>query len=120
MSRPRVIVATATGQHPEMTVKVVVTTLPSDVTVDINQFVKATAEDAFMHVWDTVPALTEVYEEVDCQAYICHGPGHQSKTRCTTRRPHAVHYTEIDGDYATWVGDEAMTGFFDDPPKVDE
>lgn len=57
-----------------------------------------------------------------CEAVLFHGPGHQSKTRCRIEGPHEVHETIYGSDrtQATWQGDEAMTGFFDEPPEVED
>lgn len=112
----RVIHAKATGEDPEVTLEVTVKGLAQS-RVNCQQLVKACAEDAFMDVWDTVPATTEVYEEVDCPAVLRHGPGHQSTTRCTTKRPHQVHYAEVNGEIATWIGEEATSGYFDELPE---
>lgn len=54
-----------------------------------------------------------------CKAIIYHGPGHQSRTRCYLTGPHEVHEAEY-GCYcqlARWRGDEAFTGYFDEPPQ---
>lgn len=57
-----------------------------------------------------------------CSAVLFHGPGHQSQTRCNVKGPHITHaavYGRWD-QYATWHGDKAFTGVFDDPVCVDE
>ena len=57
-----------------------------------------------------------------CEAIIWHGPGHQSKTRCMLTGPHKIHKT-IYGQHdqeVRWRGDEAFTGFFDDPVEINE
>lgn len=76
-----------------------------------------------------------------CYAFIHHGPGHQSKTRCRMREPHTVHVALYgDNTYAEWTDGSyirqlesggyeipawvdkgtAMTGFFDEPPRGDD
>ncbi len=75
-----------------------------------------------------------------CIAYVCHGPGHQSKTYCEKRGPHEIHEATYGADqqYALWRDGDytnqlrakaikfnptsypeniAMTGFFDEPPQ---
>lgn len=57
-----------------------------------------------------------------CEAKIWHGPGHQSTTTCRLRGEHTVHEA-IYGSYdqvAHWIGDEAHSGFMDDPPSEDD
>ena len=56
-----------------------------------------------------------------CQAVLFHGPGHQSTARCT-RAPdgHRLHQGIVLGALVSWEGDEASTGYFDEPPEVDE
>jgi hypothetical protein len=53
-----------------------------------------------------------------CNAVLHHGPGHQSKTRCELVDEHEVHecHYGVYDQLAQWRGDEACTGFFDDPP----
>ena len=54
-----------------------------------------------------------------CDAVLCHGPGHQSKTRCILKGRHDTHYC-IYGSYRTeayWKGMKKFTGFFDEPPN---
>jgi hypothetical protein len=60
-----------------------------------------------------------------CQAFLFHGPGHQSSTRCRLTGEHDMHEAEYHGDVARWSGvDEhhgisRCTGFFDEPPRED-
>ena len=54
-----------------------------------------------------------------CTAVIHHGRGHQSSTACRLRGPHTVHFA-VYGNYdqeARWTGDNACTGYHDDPPS---
>ena len=59
-----------------------------------------------------------------CKAIICHGPGHQSKTRCQIKWRHSVHAAFYGSarQFACWKGDKICSGFFDEPPDpaVDE
>jgi hypothetical protein len=78
-----------------------------------------------------------------CSAYLSYGPGHQSRTYCEVEGPHDVHrcvYGSFlqdaewrDGDYTNRLREQGiefspvsypenmgMTGFFDEPPQVDE
>lgn len=58
---------------------------------------------------------------VPCTAVLRHGPGHMSTTTCRVKGPHTVHEAIYDGvTFAQWTGDEATTGFFDEPPQLDE
>lgn len=53
-----------------------------------------------------------------CNIAIWHGPGHQSMTFCAERAPHELHSVEY-GEFsqlAEWVGDDAFSGAFDEPP----
>lgn len=60
-----------------------------------------------------------------CNARLGHGPGHQSLTFCEMKGPHKIHkctYGSFD-QVATWTGPEnrmKFTGYFDDPPRVEE
>lgn len=57
-----------------------------------------------------------------CTALIWHGPGHQSATYCEQRGTHDVHACTY-GSFqqpAEWRGDETHSGFFDEPPELDE
>lgn len=57
-----------------------------------------------------------------CSAIIWHGPGHQSKTHCSLTGEHEIHeavYGEF-FQYAEWTGDEVFSGFFDEPPRLDD
>lgn len=60
--------------------------------------------------------------EESCGAVIWHGPGHQSKTRCQETGPHDIHSAVYGSmrQFAEWRGEEVMTGFFDEPPKLEE
>lgn len=57
-----------------------------------------------------------------CTAAIWHGPGHQSRTFCEKKGKHDVHEAiyGYDRSLAQWKGDEVYSGFFDEPPEVDE
>lgn len=78
-----------------------------------------------------------------CEAFLYHGPGHQSKTRCELIGPHDVHRaiygsmrqeaTWRDGEYTDGLREKGiefdpesypenmgMTGFFDEPPQDDD
>lgn len=56
-----------------------------------------------------------------CAAKLHHGPGHQSTTHCRLTGKHDVHEAVYDGDqFAAWTSDEAMTGFMDEPPVMDD
>jgi hypothetical protein len=92
-------------------------------------------------------ALEEIVARLNggqvCGAWLGHGPGHQSRTRCRIRGPHEVHeaiygsdqqlarwrngsYTNklreqgIEFDPAAYPEDMAMTGFFDEPPREED
>ncbi len=54
-----------------------------------------------------------------CTAILHHGPGHQSRTCCQLTEPHTVHSAIYgrDEQEATWTGQEACTGFFNEPPQ---
>jgi hypothetical protein len=57
-----------------------------------------------------------------CTAILYHGPGHQSKAHCEKTGKHTIHFVEY-GNYQTpcyWKGNEASTGFFDEPENQDE
>lgn len=57
-----------------------------------------------------------------CDAVLHHGPGHQSTTKCERVGKHEVHMC-LYGRYervALWTGDEACTGFFDEPPRLED
>jgi hypothetical protein len=55
-----------------------------------------------------------------CSAIICHGPGHQSKTRCRLTGKHDIHETVYGScrQFAQWRGDLVFSGYFDEPPAV--
>jgi hypothetical protein len=55
-----------------------------------------------------------------CLAVLYHGPGHQSKAQCQVVGEHEIHEAVYLGTFAQWRGDEATTGFFDEPPKLDD
>jgi hypothetical protein len=57
-----------------------------------------------------------------CKAVIYHGPGHQSKTYCRKKGPHEIHEAIYGSQmqYAEWRGDEVFSGFFDEPPDLDD
>lgn len=57
-----------------------------------------------------------------CTAVLWHGPGHQSKTLCQVRGPHEVHVAVYGSlrQEAHWRDEEAMTGFFDEPPQGED
>lgn len=57
--------------------------------------------------------------ENKCTAYVRHGRGHQSKTFCSLKEKHSVHYCHIMGEEATWKGKTASTGYFGELPTVD-
>lgn len=70
---------------------------------------------------EAATALVErVKDDPRCTAIIRHGPGHQSKTRCRVQGEHDEHEAVYMGQFATWRGDEAMTGFFDEPPDQED
>lgn len=54
-----------------------------------------------------------------CTAVICHGPGHQSKTKCQVLKPHIVHEAVYGSceQHAQWEGERVFSGFFDEPPE---
>lgn len=56
-----------------------------------------------------------------CPAILWHGPGHQSGVFCRRTDEHEIHETVYHGHiFAEWRGIEAMTGFFDEPPELDD
>lgn len=58
----------------------------------------------------------------ECDAVIWHGPGHQSRTHCDVTGEHTVHHA-IYGEFrqeATWTGGAINSGFFDEPPSVED
>ncbi|MBT7930201.1 hypothetical protein HN682_09930 [Candidatus Peregrinibacteria bacterium] len=59
----------------------------------------------------------ENVELVLCKAILYHGNGHQSKTKCRVKGIHTIHNAIYGHDYEemSWVGDEACTGFFNEP-----
>jgi hypothetical protein len=73
-----------------------------------------------------------------CDAYLWHGPGHQSRTRCRVKGEHEIHEAEYGGGVARWKDGSytdglrakgidfdpesypenmAMTGYFNEPPE---
>jgi hypothetical protein len=64
--------------------------------------------------------LQESRLQQTCSAVLYHGPGHQSKSRCTEVGPHDVHRTIYGDRLAEWEGMEGMTGYFDEPPQINE
>lgn len=61
---------------------------------------------------------------IKCQAFINHGAGHQSMTKCGKTDPgHEIHCVEGFGwarQTAYWRGNETSTGFMDESPCSDE
>lgn len=58
-------------------------------------------------------------KEGQCNAIICHGPGHQSRTFCQVKGKHKIHRA-IYGSYnqeAKWKEDEICSGYFDESPR---
>jgi len=56
-----------------------------------------------------------------CKSTLYHGPGHQSRTTCELWGEHDVHearFGEFD-QFASWRGNEAVSGVFDEAPTVD-
>jgi hypothetical protein len=53
-----------------------------------------------------------------CSAEICHGPGHQSRTKCQLTGKHDIHYAVYGsyGQVARWRGQRTFSGYFDEPP----
>lgn len=66
--------------------------------------------------------LVDTIRNEPCPAVIHHGPGHQSKTHCYLKGPHDVHETRYGShdELARWRGDEVSSGFFDNPPDVED
>lgn len=60
-----------------------------------------------------------VKDDGGCFAFLCHGPGHQSLTRCELRGghegQHCTHYGRL-GQRGYWSGDEGMTDVWDNAP----
>ena len=72
---------------------------------------------------DTNIMITE--DDTKCAAVLWHGPGHQSKSICYIVGLHTTHRVKYwpQGAYkveASWEGAEAYSGYFDEPPTVDE
>ena len=57
-----------------------------------------------------------------CIAKIWHGPGHQSSTCCRLIGSHKIHETKFGSDnkLAYWTGIETYSGFFDEPPTIQD
>lgn len=56
-----------------------------------------------------------------CPATIWHGPGHQSGTFCRKEGAHEIHEAVYGGHtFVQWRGIETTTGFFDEPPELEE
>ena len=76
-----------------------------------------------INTWKDAVAAAMSDTEVDdtpCEAVIFHGPGHQSRTRCHLTGLHEIHETYYGSydQFACWRGDEAISGFFDEPPEL--
>jgi hypothetical protein len=85
------------------------------------------------------PTYPPKVDTTPCDAFLYHGPGHQSKSRCEVVGPHDVHRTHyswgqlaewrdgsytnklreqnIDFDPTSYPENMAMTGFFNEPPE---
>jgi hypothetical protein len=58
---------------------------------------------------------------MSCKAVLHHGPGHQSKAYCKIIGKHSIHYTTYGNEISCyWKGDEAITGYFDEPPETSD
>lgn len=57
-----------------------------------------------------------------CHAVIFHGPGHQSTTRCQETGEHELHRAVFGSacQEGWWRGMETCTGYFDDPPPLED
>ena len=55
-----------------------------------------------------------------CISVLHHGPGHQSKTFCSLTGEHDVHNAVYGcwNQEMSWKGDEAFTGYFDEPKEI--
>jgi len=74
---------------------------------------------------DTRIEMLEWFLGSQCYAKIWHGPGHQTDTNCRVEGPHEIHRASYHGPYnnfgeASWRGDEAHSGYFDEPPQIEE
>jgi len=78
-----------------------------------------------------IPACPRCKEEKkrtlngQCNAKLHHGPGHQSSTFCEETGDHDIHMCHYypSGCYETvarWTEDHKFSGFFDEPPDVEE
>jgi hypothetical protein len=69
--------------------------------------------------YETVNLGGDWKQPTPCDAVLWHGPGHQSRTKCRIKGPHTIHRAVYGSgrQQAEWCGDEAMTGFFDEPPR---
>jgi len=74
------------------------------------------------HGADVLALIDQQVEHKPCEAFIWHGPGHQSKTRCQEKGVHDIHSAVYGSmrQYAEWRGHEAHTGFFNEPPELEE
>ena len=81
------------------------------------------SDEAFKHQATDWPAFARKMlsaTAVRCPAYICHGPGHQSKTMCEHTSPHTTHYAHVLGQETSWKGDKAFSGAFDELPQDED
>lgn len=117
MSLRTVAIARA-GDHA---VEIAYTNLKDDKRVEVSAEMRAEtgARIAFLSAWKHEPQELIVYTETHCEAYIMHGPGHQSKTRCEILTPHDVHEAHVLGEHTSWRGDETTSGFFNELPEVE-
>ncbi|MHA2312802.1 MAG: hypothetical protein ACXADF_15020 [Candidatus Thorarchaeota archaeon] len=76
--------------------------------------------DAITNARSVVQEVTK--EQEPCEAFIRHGPGHQSKTKCYLTGIHFVHEARYGShdQLARWTSDETSSGFFDEPPEDPE
>ena len=65
--------------------------------------------------------FTQKTDGPECKALIFHGPGHQSRTRCRLKGPHTIHQASYGSSdqLAHWEGDKGFSGYFDEPPTVE-
>lgn len=72
----------------------------------------------FWKLFERVQREKELKEK-ECNAVICHGPGHQSKTRCCLTGDHEIHEARYGNhdQLARWKGDKVFSGYFDEPPE---
>lgn len=85
---------------------------------------EAFSRDLFTLDGEGVSRLTveaELPKPPPCTAELHHGPGHQSTTRCELTGAHEVHEGHYHGGIrATWRGQTATTGYFDEPPQEED